>query len=107
LLKIIVGRRFENALCWPSGTMAAVTAVVTAVILVTRGKGRALAVVIGAAAVVFEAIGLVAYRWHYLTDVLGGVVLGVACVLLADAVLHRWRRPGRRRPRRPETPAAA
>ncbi len=99
LLKIMVGRRLEDALCWPSGTTAAVTAVVTAVVLVTRGKGRWAALLVGSAVVVFEAIALVAFRWHYLTDVLGGIVLGVACVLFVDAVLHRIPLPHpRRRP---------
>jgi membrane-associated phospholipid phosphatase len=89
LLKIIVGRRFEGALCWPSGTTAVVAAVVTAIVLVTRGGGRVAALVIGSLVVAFEAIALVAFRWHYPTDALGGIVLGVGCVLFVDAVLHR------------------
>jgi membrane-associated phospholipid phosphatase len=110
LLKLIVGRKFEGALCWPSGTTAAVTAVVTAVVLVTRGKARGAAVVIGSSVVVFEAVALVSFRWHYPTDVLGGVVLGVGCVLFADAVLHRLRlrqrlSARRRRPVPPPLPA--
>jgi membrane-associated phospholipid phosphatase len=92
LLKLIVGRRFEGALCWPSGTTAAVTAVVVAVVLVTRGKGRIAAVILGAAVVAFEAVALVSYRWHYPTDALGGIVLGIGCVMMADALLHRLRR---------------
>jgi membrane-associated phospholipid phosphatase len=92
LLKLIVGRRFEGALCWPSGTTAAVTAVVAAIVLVTRGKGRIAAVILGAAVVVFESVALVSYRWHYPTDVLGGIVLGIGCVMMADALLHRLRR---------------
>jgi membrane-associated phospholipid phosphatase len=100
LLKIIVGRRFEGALCWPSGTTAAVAAVVTVVVLVTRGKARGVAAVVGSAVVLFEAVALVSFRWHYLTDVLGGIVLGVGCVLLADAVVHRLRLPRRLRARR-------
>ena len=102
LLKIMVGRRFEHALCWPSGTTAAVTAVVTVVVLVTRGAGRAAAVVIGSAVVILEAVALVAFRWHYLSDVLGGVVLGVGSVLLVDALFHRLRRPARREPWPPD-----
>ncbi len=89
VLKVVVARRFEGVLCWPSGNATEVTAVVTAVVLVTRGKGRAVAVVLGTAVVVFEVIALVAFRWHYLSDALGGVDLGVACVLLVDAVTHR------------------
>jgi undecaprenyl-diphosphatase len=102
LLKIIVGRRFEGALCWPSGTTAAVAAVVTAVVLALRGKARGVAVVVGSAVVLFEAVALVSFRWHYLTDVLGGIVLGVGCVLFADAVVHRLRLPKPLRARRPK-----
>jgi len=95
--KILVGRRFEHALCWPSGTAAVVTAVVTVLVLVTRGKGRAAIVVIGSAVVALETIALVALRWHYLSDALGGVVLGVGSVLFVDALFHRVRRPAHRR----------
>jgi len=98
LLKIIVGRRFEGALCWPSGTTAAVAAVATVVVLVTRRGGRPAAVAIGAAAVIFEVVALVSFRWHYLSDALGGVVLGVGCVLLVDALLHCRHRDRRHRP---------
>ncbi|HEY7947771.1 MAG TPA: phosphatase PAP2 family protein [Acidimicrobiales bacterium] len=97
LCKIVVGRKFQNALCWPSGTAAVVGAVVVAVVLCTRGKGRAAAVVIGSAVVILEVIALVAFRWHYLSDALGGVFLGVGSVLLVDALVHRIRRPARRR----------
>jgi membrane-associated phospholipid phosphatase len=73
---------------------------------VLRGRGRILAVIFGAAVVIFEVVALVAFRWHYLSDTLGGVVLGVACVLFVDAVFHRLRRPGRRPDRLP-TPVSA
>jgi hypothetical protein len=98
LLKILVGRTFHGALCWPSGTTAAVTAVVTVIVLVTRGKGRAAAVAIGSVVVTFEAVALVAFRWHFLSDALGGIVVGVGSVLLVDALFHRVRRLPRRRP---------
>jgi membrane-associated phospholipid phosphatase len=98
LLKIVVGRRFEHALCWPSGTTAAVAAVASVIVLVTHGRGRAAAVIVGTAVVIFEAVVLVAFRWHYLSDALGGADLGVGCVVLVDAVFHRLRLPGRRRP---------
>ena len=98
LLKFLVGRRFEGALCWPSGTAAAVAAVITMVVLVTRGTGRAAATVVGAVVMLLEVVALVSFRWHYLSDALGGVVLGVGCALLVDGVLHWLRRPHRRRP---------
>jgi len=105
LCKLLVDRKFHGALCWPSGTAAAVTAVATVVVLVVRGPGRAVAVAIGLAVVTFEVVALVAFRWHYLTDAFGGVVLGVGCVLFVDAVFHRLRRP-HRRSRRARPPLA-
>ena len=95
VLKIIVGRRLLGTLCWPSGSAAAVAAMVTAVVLVVRGTARRLALVVGSAVVVLEVIALVAYRSHYPSDALGGVLVGVGSVLLVDAVLHLRRRlPG-------------
>jgi undecaprenyl-diphosphatase len=108
VLKVIVGRRLEHALCWPSGSATAVAAIVTVVVLVTRGPARWVAAILGTAAVILEIIALVAFRWHYLSDALGGVLVGVGSVLLIDALLHRlgprsrlmpWRRvPSRRVP---------
>lgn len=102
LMKVAVGRRFEGALCWPSGSAAAVAAMVTVAVLVTRGIGRWVAVVLGSAAMVLEIIALVAFRWHYLSDTLGGVLVGVGSVVLVDAVVHRL--PRRRRSTLPSEP---
>jgi undecaprenyl-diphosphatase len=98
LIKMIVGRRFEGVLCWPSGSAAAVAAMVTVAVLVTRGIGRWAAIILGSATIVLEIVALVAFRWHYLSDTFGGVLVGVGSVVLVDAVLHRLRLPGRRRP---------
>lgn len=92
VLKVIVGRRLEQALCWPSGSAAAVAAMVTAILLAVGGKARWPARLVGSAAVILEVVALVAYRSHYLSDALGGVLVGVGSVLLVDAVLHRPRR---------------
>jgi len=96
LIKILVGRRFEGALCWPSGSTAAVAAMATAIVLVTRGTARWAAILIGSAAVILEIVALVAFRSHYLTDTFGGVLVGVGSVVLLDAVVHRLRLPDRR-----------
>jgi undecaprenyl-diphosphatase len=98
LLKVLVGRRFEGALCWPSGTAAAVAAVITMLVLVTPPTGRPMATLVGAVVMTLEVVTLVSFRWHYLSDALGGVVLGVGCALFVDAVVHRLGRPRRRRP---------
>jgi membrane-associated phospholipid phosphatase len=92
VLKIIVGRRLEQALCWPSGSAAAVAAVMTAVILAAGGRARWPVRLVASAAVILEVVALVAYRSHYLSDALGGVLVGVGSVLLIDAVLHLRRR---------------
>jgi membrane-associated phospholipid phosphatase len=96
LIKILVGRRFEGALCWPSGSTAAVAAMATAIVLVTRGAARWTAILVGSAAVILEIIALVAFRSHYLTDTFGGMFVGVGSVVLVDAVVHRLRLPDRR-----------
>jgi undecaprenyl-diphosphatase len=92
VLKIIVGRRLEQALCWPSGSAAAVAAMATALVLAVGGRPRWPVRLVGASAVVLEVVALVAYRSHYLSDALGGVLVGVGSVLLVDAVLHLRRR---------------
>jgi membrane-associated phospholipid phosphatase len=99
LLKIVVGRRLEHVLCYPSGTAAVVTAVACAFVLVTRGPARVLAVVVGTVAVVLEAVAVVKLRWHYPTDTGAGIALGAGSVMLVDAILHRWRRRSPLRPR--------
>jgi membrane-associated phospholipid phosphatase len=90
--KIIVGRRLVGTLCWPSGSAAAVASTVTAVVIALQGKARWLALGLGSAAVLLEVIALVAYRSHYPSDAVGGVLVGVGSVLLVDAVLHFRRR---------------
>jgi membrane-associated phospholipid phosphatase len=100
LLKVLVGRRLEHVLCYPSGTAAVVTAVAGAFVLVSRGPGRVLAVVVGSVAVILEAVAVVKLRWHYPSDTLAGIALGAGSLMLADAVLHRLgRRPSLRRRR--------
>ena len=96
LLKIIVGRRLGGALCWPSGSTAAVAAMATVGALVARGRARGAVLVFGSAALILEVVALLAYRSHYPTDCLGGALVGAGSVLLADAVLHLP--PFRRRP---------
>jgi membrane-associated phospholipid phosphatase len=88
VLKEAVGRKLEGALCYPSGTTAVVTAVVAVVVLVTKGPVRVVAFAAGAMVALAEAAAVVTLRWHYPSDALAGIVLGVGTVVLADAVLH-------------------
>jgi hypothetical protein len=62
------------------------------VILATTAPGRPTAVAVGTVVMTLEVVALVSFRWHYLSDALGGVVLGVGCALFVDAVVHRLRR---------------
>jgi membrane-associated phospholipid phosphatase len=64
----------------------------TAVILAVAGRARWPVRLVASAAVLLEVVALVAYRSHYLSDALGGVLVGVGSVLLVDAVLHLRRR---------------
>lgn len=97
VLKVAVGRRYLGAVCFPSGTAADVAAVATALVLATRRVPRILAVLLGSALTIAEAIAIVQLRWHYPSDALGGVALGIGTVVLVDVALHRlWLRPRRR-----------
>jgi membrane-associated phospholipid phosphatase len=73
---------------YPSGTVTAVAALVTALILVMPGRIRLPVAGLGALAVVGTGAAVVVLRWHYPTDALGGFGVGVGSVLLIDALLH-------------------
>jgi membrane-associated phospholipid phosphatase len=88
VLKPLVGRHFEGVLTYPSGTVTDVTAVATAWVVAVPRRARPVVIVAGAVAVALTAIAVTGLRWHYPTDVLGGIVLGVGTVLLVDGLLH-------------------
>jgi membrane-associated phospholipid phosphatase len=88
VLKPLVGRHFEGVLTYPSGTVTDVTAVATAWVVAAPRRARPLVIVLGAVAVSLIAVAVTGLRWHYPTDVLGGIVLGVGTVLLVDGLLH-------------------
>lgn len=78
---------------FPSGHATGVTAVVfVLVVLLYRRYGRRAMGVLPLALIPIGAVGVavVRLRWHYLTDVVGGVCVGAATVLaLAAAVQSR------------------
>lgn len=90
LAKPLVGRHLglNGPSSFPSGTVAAVAALATAAALVVPALLRPVFVVAGAAAVTATCAAVVVLRWHYPTDALGGVAVGVGAVLALDALAH-------------------
>jgi membrane-associated phospholipid phosphatase len=102
LAKPLVGRHLgiTGAASYPSGTVAAVAALMTAAVLVTPTLARPLVATAGAAVVAGVCAAVVVLRWHYPTDALGGVAVGVGAVLTLDALAHLpWAVAGLRRGR--------
>jgi membrane-associated phospholipid phosphatase len=88
IAKPLVDRHIGGGLSYPSGTVAAVAAVATALTLVMPRKLRLPVAVLGLLAVLGAGAGVIVLRWHYPTDALGGIGVGMGSVLLIDALLH-------------------
>jgi membrane-associated phospholipid phosphatase len=103
LAKPLVGRHLGlgGPSSFPSGTVAAVASLATALVLVVPAVIRPVLALAGAAVVAAACAGVVILRWHYPTDALGGVLVGTGAVLTVDALFHLpWAvangiRPGR------------
>ena len=87
---------YLGVLSYPSGNVADVAAVVTALALAVPRPARPVVVVAGAVAVGMMTVAVVGLRWHYPTDALAGAVLGVGTVLTVDGAVHL--RPSRPAP---------
>jgi undecaprenyl-diphosphatase len=87
-LKPLVGRQFEGVLSYPSGNVADVAAVLTAWSLAVPSRYRGATVAIGVVLTGMMVVAVVGLRWHYPSDALAGLVLGVGVVLLIDGSLH-------------------
>ena len=85
--KPLVGRHFEGALSYPSGTVTAVAALAAAAFLVVPRFAKPLVAVTGAAVVVAVCAAVVVLRWHYTTDAFGGVCVGAGAVFAVDGFL--------------------
>lgn len=88
VVKPAVGRQFEGVLSYPSGNVADAAAVATAWTLAVTPRFRPFVATLGAATTLAMAYAVIALRWHYPSDALGGLVLGVAVVLFGDGLLH-------------------
>ena len=89
IAKPIIDRQLVSGhFAYPSGTEVAVAAVAMALVLAAPARGRWYASTVAVAACVGVGVGVVGLRWHYPTDVIGGMLLGSGCVLIVDAVFH-------------------
>jgi len=84
VMKPIVNRTYADVVSFPSGTVTAVAAVATVGVLATPDPWRTVVAALGGTVTVLEAMSVVALRWHYPTDALAGLAVGVGVVLLSD-----------------------
>jgi membrane-associated phospholipid phosphatase len=90
LAKPLVGRHLgiTGASSYPSGTVAAAAALMAAATLVVPAVVRPLVALVGAVLTVGVCAAVIVLRWHYPTDALGGVAVGIGAVLVVDALAH-------------------
>ena len=90
LAKPLVDRHigFAGASSYPSGTVAAVAALATSLTLVMPRVTRPFVALAGAATTVMVGAAVIVLRWHFPTDALGGIGVGVGSVLVVDAAFH-------------------
>jgi undecaprenyl-diphosphatase len=86
--KPLVARQFEGVLSYPSGNVADVAAVLTAWSLAVPSRYRAATIGVGVVLTGMMVVAVIGLRWHYPSDALAGLVLGVGVVLLIDGSLH-------------------
>jgi len=88
IAKPMVGREIGGSFTYPSGTVAVAAALAAAVFLVSPRLLRPLSALAGTLAVAGVCVAVLVLRWHYPTDVLGGVWVGSGAVLFIDALAH-------------------
>jgi membrane-associated phospholipid phosphatase len=88
--KPLVGRHVTvvGGNSYPSGTVTAATALVVALLLAAPRTPRALLTLPGLGVIASVCAAVVAMRWHYPTDALGGICVGAGTVLLLDGLFH-------------------
>ncbi len=88
VIKPLVGRLYQGELSFASGSVTVIAAVGTAWVLAVPRRFRPAAAVVGSLSVALMIVAVIALRWHYPTDALAGVVLGVGVVLMVDRAAH-------------------
>jgi membrane-associated phospholipid phosphatase len=89
IAKPMVGREIgSGSFTYPSGTVTAVAALAAALFLISPGLLRPIATLAGCIAVGGVGIAVLVLRWHYPTDVVGGVWVGAGAVFFIDAIAH-------------------
>ena len=88
VIKPLVGRTLGGSLTYPSGSTTGAAALAAAAILAVPPRWKWVTAVLAASYALWMTIAVVALRWHFPTDSLGGSILGVAVVLVVDAVAH-------------------
>ncbi len=88
VIKPLVGRLYQGELSFASGSVTVIAAVGTAWVLAVPRRFRVAAAVVGSLGVAIMIVAVIALRWHYPTDALAGIVLGVGVVLMADSAAH-------------------
>jgi hypothetical protein len=96
VLKPVIGRRLDGSLAYPSGaaTTLTLTVVVVGLVAYRFGGGRRLLrglAVFGIPSLALMVL-LVSRQWHYFTDVVGGVGVGIGVPCLAWSMLVGGRR---------------
>lgn len=90
IAKPLVGRHVTpfGGFSYPSGTTTAATALAVVAVLVLPRLARPLGAVLALAVVVGVGCAVVALRWHFPTDAVGGALVGSGAVLLTDGAFH-------------------
>lgn len=91
----VLGPHQVNAASFPSGTVAAVMALVVATLVVVPNPLRARTAGVGAVAVAVVAFSVMVNLWHFPSDVLGGILVPTGFGFLGIALLRHLRRPQR------------
>jgi membrane-associated phospholipid phosphatase len=114
VMKPVVDRTIGGSFSYPSGHTTAAFALGTAVVLIIASSGgrrlpgsvRIVLSVLTLATASLVALGMIAWREHYLTDTFGGAAVGIG-VPLAAALLIDFATGRRRREAAPGPAAAA